>query len=183
MLYQMLTHQPQMIGAILRNTPTWVWGLLAVLTALGASQFATRMVALRRLAIMPLAMGALSVWGMSTAFGSSPTFPYALLAWLGVAACSFTALAVTAPPAGTQYDAWTGRFALPGSWAPLVLILGIFLVRYWVNVEVAIQPALARDSQYTLAVAAVYGLFSGIFAGRAARVVKLAWRAPRTLAA
>jgi hypothetical protein len=38
------------------------------------------------------------------------------------------------------------------------------------------QPALARDSQYTLVTGALYGLFSGIFIGRAARLWRLAFR-------
>ena len=38
MLIQMLVHQPQMLGPVLMHTPTWVWGLLATLTALGLSQ-------------------------------------------------------------------------------------------------------------------------------------------------
>jgi hypothetical protein len=37
-----------------------------------------------------------------------------------------------------------------------------------------VQPTLARDGSYTLVVAAVYGMFSGIFLGRAARLWRLA---------
>jgi hypothetical protein len=41
-------------------------------------------------------------------------------------------------------------------------------------VDVAIQPAVAREGTYTLAVAALYGMFSGIFLGRAARLWRMA---------
>jgi hypothetical protein len=32
MLIQMLIHEPQMLGTVLKSTPVWVWGLLAGLT-------------------------------------------------------------------------------------------------------------------------------------------------------
>ena len=73
------------------------------------------------------------------------------------------------PPAGATYDPATRTFFLRGSWIPMALILGIFLTKYVVGVDVAMNPGLARDGQYTLIVGALYGVFSGIFAGRAAR--------------
>jgi uncharacterized protein YneF (UPF0154 family) len=57
---------------------------------------------------------------------------------------------------------------------PLVMILGIFLTRYVVNVDIAMNPPLTRDGQYTMIVAAMYGLFTGAFLGRAARLWRLA---------
>ena len=65
---------------------------------------------------------------------------------------------------------------MPGSWVPLTLIVGIFLTKYVVGVDLAMQLSLAQDSQYTLIVAAIYGTFSGIFMGRAARLWRLALR-------
>lgn len=35
MLIQIATHQPQMLSAIVKHTPIWVWGLLAALLWLG----------------------------------------------------------------------------------------------------------------------------------------------------
>ena len=42
MLIQMLVHHPQMLGTILKHTPTWVWGLLAALIALGLAPARSR---------------------------------------------------------------------------------------------------------------------------------------------
>jgi hypothetical protein len=175
MLIQMLVHQPQMLVPILKSTPTWVWGLLAGLVALGLSQAKARTAGLARVAVMPLAMIALSVWGTSSAFGGSPQFASALLAWLAAAALACLLTAPMAAPRGTHYDPSTRQFRLPGSWWPLLLILPIFLVKYGVGVDLAMQPALARDPQYALAACALYGLFTGIFIGRAARLWRLAF--------
>jgi hypothetical protein len=182
MLIQLLIARPQMLGTVVTHTPTWVWGLLAALLALGLSQLAGRAVTLRRVTFMPIAMTAFSLWGMATAFAHSPQYGEVLLVWAGAAAALLALIAPLPAPAGTGYDAATRRFTVPGSWIPLVLIVGIFLTKYVVGVELAMQPALANDSQYTLVAGAIYGAFSGIFAGRAARLWRLALR-PATVPA
>jgi hypothetical protein len=179
MLIQLLIQQPQMLGPVLKNTPLWVWGLLTGFVLLGLSQTRARTASLARVTVLPLAMTALAVWGLGSAFGGSPQFGLLLLAWLGAAVSSLAGTAPLAPPAGAHYDGNSRLFSLPASWVPLLLILGIFLTKYIVGVELAMRPALARDGQYTLVVSVIYGLFSGIFIGRAARLRRLASRPAR----
>lgn len=179
MLIQTLIHQPQMLGTILRHTPVWVWGLLAALVVLGVTQLRDRTAGLARVAILPIAMTGLSVWGIAGAFGRSPMLGAVTLTWLAVAAVTFVLFARTQPPVGTRYDAADRTFFLPGSWVPLATILGIFLTRYIVNVDIAMNPGLASDSQYSLAVAALYGVFTATFLGRAARLWRLAAQGTR----
>jgi hypothetical protein len=176
MLIQMLVHQPQMLGPVLQHTPSWVWGLLASLIALGLSQARNRTAGLARVALLPITMTALALWGTVSAFGGSTQFGPVLLAWLTAAVAALAAVAPFAPPAGTTYDPATRSFFLPGSWIPLLLILGVFLTKYVVGVELAMQPSLAHDSQYTLVVGTLYGAFSGLFSGRAMRLWRLAGR-------
>ena len=176
MLIQMLVHQPQMLEPILKHTPTWVWALLAALIALGLSQARKRSASLARIAITPVAMTALSIWGTVAAFGGSPQFGQAFMAWSAMAAASLAAVAPFSPPAGTRYDPATRSFTLPGSWIPMLLIVGVFLTKYVVGVELALQPPLAHDGTYMLAVATIYGVFSGIFIGRTARLWRLTAR-------
>ncbi|HMA07354.1 MAG TPA: DUF6622 family protein [Ramlibacter sp.] len=176
MLIQMLVHQPQMLGPVLQHTPSWVWGLLATLITLGLSQARTRTAGLARVALLPIAMTGLALWGTVSAFGGSTQFGPVLMAWLTAAVAALAAVAPFAPPAGTTYDPATRSFHLPGSWVPLLLILGVFLTKYVVGVELAMQPSLAHDSQYTLVVGTLYGAFSGIFSGRAIRLWRLAAR-------
>ena len=173
MLIEIATHQPQMLVSIVRNTPPWVWGLLAVLLALGLGQLRTREAGLARVLLMPLGMAAYSVYGLASAFGGHPagTLGAWLLAALLVAGASL--LWRPQAPAGVRYYAGQARFHLPGSGVPLLLILGIFFTKYIVGVELALQPALARDTVFTLQVAALYGLFNGVFLARAARLWRL----------
>ena len=173
MLVPTLIQHPQMLGTVVRHTPAWVWGLLAALLATGIAQLRDRTAGLMRIGLLPLAMTALSLWGLAGAFGASPMLARLVLTWTAVAAIAFVVIARADAPSGTRYDAATRTFHLPGSWVPLATILGIFVTRYLVNVDVAVTPALAGDAGYTLAVSALYGVFTGVFLGRAARLWRL----------
>lgn len=174
MLLQIVTHNPQMLGTIVKSTPTWVWGLLAALVALGLSQARERTASLARTALMPVAMTGFSLWGLLTAFGNSPQLPAVVPVWFAAAALVFAL--VSRIPQRARYDAAARSFTLPGSLLPLALIVGIFTVRYAINVELALQPRLALETGFALACAAVYGGLTGIFTGRAAGLWRLAAR-------
>ncbi len=176
MLIQLLVNKPEMIGPILARTPPWVWLLLAGLLWMGIGMIKEKTIGATRAAIMPLTMTGLSLWGTISAFGQSALFGSVLLVWAVAAVVLATAVSRMPPPAGMRYDATSRRFTVPGSWVPLALILGIFLVKYVVGVEVAMQPTLAHDGTYSLACGAIYGVFSGIFTGRAIRLGRLAMR-------
>ncbi len=174
MLLQLIVNHPEAIVPILRNTPTWVWGLLAGLLGLGISQLRDRTAGLVRLSLLPVGMTLFSLSGTFAALGRSPHLAGAIAAWLIAATVAF---ALVAPGrAAARFDAATRTYRVPGSVVPLLLIVGIFLVKYVVGVEFAMAPRLVQDTQYALTVAAIYGAFTGLFVGRAARLWRLALR-------
>ncbi|MEX1168289.1 MAG: DUF6622 family protein [Hydrogenophaga sp.] len=177
MLLNLLTQHPEALPSILGRTPTWVWGLLAGLIALGASQMVKRQVGIARVALLPLGMVALSCLGLGSAFSDTAHMPSALGIWLLAASlCAALAMAWRRTPSkGTHYNAQSRQFTLPGSPMPLLLILAIFLTKYSVAIELAMQPALAQSATFALSLAAVYGLFNGLFAARTLRL----WRQTR----
>lgn len=184
MIIDLLIHHPEALGTVLQKTPTWVWGLLAGLAALGGSQLVARTASLTRVAVMPVAMTLFSVYGLVSAFGSSGQVLGTLAAWLAAAAIVATLTLALTPtaPAGTRYLAASRSFHIPGSPLPLLLILGIFLTKYLVGIEMAMQPALAHDATFDLEIAALYGVFNGLFIARSARLWRLAL-APQAVAA
>jgi hypothetical protein len=182
MLIQMLIERPQMIGQILARTPTWVWFLLAGLLWLGAGMLKGRTMGAARVGVMPMVMTALSLWGAMSAFSQSPIYGSVMLAWVASAAVLAAAVGMLPPPRGASYDPRERTFTVPGSWVPLALIVGIFMVKYVVGVEVAMQPSLAQDGSYSLAYGAIYGAFSGIFTGRSLRLARLALRPSTSVA-
>lgn len=181
MLIQLLAQHPEALPTVIRNTPPWVGGLAAGLAILGASQWKDRQASLARVSLMPLAMTVFSIWGTLSAFGGSPLLAQALGAWIAAAVLVFALVARL--PSSARYDAASRTYAIPGSVVPLLLMLGIFLVKYGVGVDLAMAPQLMRDPSYALTVASLYGAFTGLFVGRAARLWKLALPSRRVLAA
>lgn len=160
-----------MLMQILSHTPTWVFGLLAFLLWLGGRQLRAGQASLGRVALMPLAMTSLSIYGLVSAFGEHPM---ALLAWLLAVAVAMTVLLRRALPAGVRFDRAARTFHLPGSAVPLALMMSIFFTKYVVGVLSVMHPALVHQDIPALTVGLLYGAFSGIFLGRAVRLWRLA---------
>ena len=180
MLIQLLTQHPQAAIQIVQKTPYWVGGVLAALLALGASQLFHRTAGLRRVLLMPSAMTGFSLFGLASAFAGSTQISAALGTWLLAAATTATLVLWWQPtlPAATRYEPSTALFHLPGSAVPMALIVGIFLTKYCVGIELALQPALAHDGDFAWQIAGLYGAFNGLFAARALRLWRL-WRLAR----
>ncbi len=160
-----------MLMQIVTRTPAGVWAILVVLLWLGLKQTAPRSVSLRRITVLPLVMVCLSLAGTVTAFG--PGYQ-ALLAWCAAAAVAAAVVMQLSLPQPTHYNPQTQRFQLPGSWTPLVLMMGIFIAKYAAGVALAMQPGLAGNALFSQSIAALYGGFSGVFVARAARLWQLA---------
>jgi hypothetical protein len=152
---------------ILRHTPTWVWLVLALCLQRGYAMTVPQQVSPRRANALPFAFMLLSLAGVVSSFGARPD---ALLCWaagLGLAAYETLRHGV---PAGAAYDPASGQLRLPGSWAPLLLVVLIFAVKYTVGVELALHPALRQNQSFALAASTAYGVLSGVFLGRALRL-------------
>jgi hypothetical protein len=165
-----------MLTQIFLHTPKWVFVLFATLVWLGAKQLFANSVGLGRVTVMPIVMTGLSIFGVTSAFGDSPT---ALLAWAATALVALTLVLQRGLPASTRYAPASRTFHLAGSAVPLALMMGIFFTKYAVGATLAMHPEIRHDAAFALAVPLVYGVFSGIFAGRAIRLWKLAIREDR----
>lgn len=158
-----------MLLSILSKTPLWVWALLLALTVLGAVQSRARTLTLRRALVLPVLMTGFSVLGTASAFGAHATVA---LAWLAGAGLVLALLVRRRLSAGSRYDPATGEFFVPARPGLLLLIWGIFLLKYTVGVALALQPGLAADAGFSAAISALYGAFSGLFCATALRL----WR-------
>jgi hypothetical protein len=167
------------VVAVLTHTPPWVWGLLAALMTLGLLQTRDQTVSPRRVLIQPLALGALSIWSASSAFGMHAAVqPMWLLGMLlGMAVNRGLGLPRRVHVLGD------GRYTVGGSWAPLALMLAIFALRYVVAASLAIMPLLASDAAFAAVASLLYGVPAGLLAARALRILGLARALPSTAAA
>jgi hypothetical protein len=155
---------------ILLYTPSWVFALLAGLVVFGLMQARTRRVAVWLALLIPITMPVLSLSGVLQYVGVSLL---ALTAWgLGLSAASVLCLKKMNPETA-RYETESGKLMVAGSWIPLLIILGIFSVRYFMGVARAMELEIARDPNVQLAVSLVLGAFSGFFLARGL----LFWRA------
>ncbi len=159
---------PHFLTAVFSNTPLWVWAILAALLALGVKQAQDHVVGRTRLLLQPLVLGALSVVSALGAFGLQP---HTAGGWLIGALAGVLLNRMLGLPRRVQALP-DGRFAIGGSWAPMVLLMAIFWLRYAVAVSLAMSPALRADTLFALLACALYGLASGLIGARAWRVLR-----------
>ena len=67
-----------------------------------------------------------------------------------------------------------GRFALRASPWPLIAMLSVFSLRYAVAVTLVFHRDWAAHAGFSLPLALVYGVLSGLFAARALRILRSA---------
>jgi len=159
---------PALLVAIVTHTPTSVWILLGVLLALGLRQATPRRIGATRALALPAAFVLLSISGAWRTFGASgavePLAAWALGAAIGAAANRALDL-----PRGVVARS-DGSFDVPGSYAPLAIMLAIFSVHYVVHAALAIVPMLASRDAFVVAACAAYGVPSGMMASRARKL-------------
>lgn len=157
------------IQQILTHTPVWVWGLLAVITALGARQLFATTVSAKRLVFMPLGLGAYSLYGVAHGFGT--TLPV-LAGWLvGVGVVIAVGLALPVAESRRAQPLENGQLRVPGSVWPLVSMWAVFGIRYVSAVVLVMHPGWAHGSTFSLVMPMVYGAASGLFASRCLRTL------------
>jgi hypothetical protein len=166
-----------MILALIQHTPHWVWFVLATLIVVGVLQSFPRRRSLRRAVLFPIVMIALSFYGVTSVF---PTQPAALAAWAAGVGAALAGASAIGAWSGIRWSAPSERLIVPGSWAPLAFMLGIFFLKFGVGVTLATQPELAHDALFATAIGFCYGSFSGVFLSRAVAMWKVAHAALRT---
>jgi len=158
------------INEVLKHTPFWVWGILCLITVLGLKQVASHVVTTRRLAIAPVALGAFSLWGATTAFGLHTEV---FVAWVMGVALAVALNQWVAWPRQAQY-AGAGRYSVQGSIWPLIAMWAVFSVRYVTTVTLVMHREWAHGTLFSLVMPLVYGSLSGLFLARSLRILRTA---------
>ena len=160
-----------MILAIVQHTPLRVWLILAGLVALGLSQTRTRELSLLRVTSLPIVLLALSIVGVLNSFG---VLPVALIAWMAGVSVALALPKRAVATRGATWSAATRSLHVPGSWLPLVLIVGSFAIKYVAGAGLAVHPALASNPMFAGLCSLGFGAFSGLFLARSLFLRRLA---------
>jgi len=154
---------------IVTHTPPAVWAVLAGLVLAGLRQLRTQTLSAARVWLVPAIVGAASLAGALRGFAGAGELLTGA-AWLAGAAIGLQSNRWLDLPRRVSANA-DGSFTVGGSVAPLLLFVGVFMVRYVVNVALAIQPALAFDPTAATAAAMAYGLTAGLLAARSRKIL------------
>jgi hypothetical protein len=147
--------------AIFSHTPTWVWAVFAALVLFGLRQTRTQDMAAARVLIVPAVVAVASLGSALQGFAGA--------CWAAGAALGFVSNRSLDLPRRVSANA-DGSFRIGGSIAPLLLFTGVFLLRYVVNVALAMQPSLAGNPAAAAAAAITYGFTAGLLAARSRKI-------------
>lgn len=152
-----------MILQIIQHTPIWVFVLLIGLVFLGYTQTKDRKVKSKSIFILPTAMILLSLFGVLSAFG---TIIVALALWF-IGGFMFLLIGLKLSfPENIKYNESEDVFYISGSWIPMVLILIIFCIKYFVGVAIARELSIINELGFIMTISFLYGSLSGIFLSR-----------------
>jgi hypothetical protein len=158
---------------ILRHTPVWVWVLLAVVVGLGFLQTRDRKVSRARAMTLPLIFMALS---LSAFFRGPSAGVLPLVGWaLGFAAAWMVGYRLVAVR-GAEWLPDSARIHVPGSWMPLTLMAGLFLLKYGVGIASAMAPGVRTQPIFLFTTNLAYGVFAGAFWARSRSLLALVQR-------
>ncbi|MCA1857069.1 hypothetical protein LE190_14200 [Massilia oculi] len=166
------------MSQILIHTPSYVWAILAFLVLRGVLALRERDITPVRLAIIPVVMLLLALQSVGARYGLGSAAMGAWLAGAVLIGLQRWALGGSRVVAGKA----AGTLRVRGSWAPLLMMLAVFAVKYAIAVLQAVQPQLADGAGFALPACGLLGLCNGYFLGQLARDLAagraLASRAP-----
>ncbi len=157
-----------MVLDILRDTPLWVWCVAAFLLWRGYAFTKPQVTSGERLFVLPIGFLAVSLVAAVTTFGAGAPI---IVAW-GVGALTSTLVWVCRPqPEDLLFNRQNRTYRVPGSWAPLVLVMAAFCVRYGIGIALARRGDLHTNVLFGVSSVLIFGGISGAFLGRALNIV------------
>ncbi|KZN12453.1 DUF6622 family protein [Marinomonas sp. TW1] len=167
-----------MFLSILTSTPVWVWAVFAGLIYLGWKQRYDRNVSKKRVLLVPFVMVLLSLHGTISSFssGSEP-----VLLWAAGLVCTLLLCWLIFPFQSASFDTTSKTFHIAGSCAPLLIIMGIFTIKYTVGVMTAMHNPMLKQPVMIASLSFLYGVFSGYFIARSLTLLQLSQQAEKAL--
>jgi transcriptional regulator with XRE-family HTH domain len=159
------------LGDILAHAPVWVWAVFVVLLVVGLRLSRT---STSRPAVSIVVSLGLLAWSLSGVVGAFGAHVLPLAAWAaGLVVAAALGRRMFAPD-GLRLAAGGARVQVPGSWIPLIAMMGIFVLRFSNGVVTGAHLPLGANAAYAPVMAALLGACSGLFVARAWCIVGFA---------
>ncbi|MDR2817634.1 MAG: DUF1453 domain-containing protein [Oscillospiraceae bacterium] len=153
--------------AIIKGTPIYVWVIFAFLVSRGLSLRKDGPVSVKKSMLMPMVFIVWGLWKVITDFA----FPlWALVAYIILTTIG-TGFGYLLYSSTQKFDVRRSVFFRLGSTVPLVVIMLNFIVKYVLNVCMAINPQLLGDLGFNIIYCSASGLTVGLFIGGICNIV------------
>lgn len=147
--------------AIIKGTPIYAWGILIFLVSRGLSLKKDGSVSIKKSMLMPVIFIVWGLWKVVIDFA----FPVQALIIYVVLAAAGTGLGYLLYSSTQKFDLRGGIFFRLGSSVPLVVIMINFIVKYALNVCIAMNPQLLSNLGFNIIYCVISGLTVGLFFG------------------
>jgi hypothetical protein len=147
--------------AIITGTPIYVWVILVFLVGRGLSLRKDGPVSIKKSLLMPVIFIVWGLWNVIAGFA----FPLPALMVYIISAAVGTGFGYLLYSSTQRFEVRGGVFFRLGNPVPLVVIVTNFIVKYALNVCIAVNPQLLGNLEFNIAYCVASGLAVGLFIG------------------
>lgn len=151
------------VQQIIMGTPWWVYALFIYLIWIGINASKARIIALKKLFIVPIIFGFMSVHTLMTSFQMTS---FTIMTWSAAILLGAALGWIQIYRHALKIDKIHYLVRVPGTWSTLIFILIIFATKYYFGYELSVDPKLAEQSLFEFSMLAISGVFTGLFIGR-----------------
>ena len=148
---------------ILTGTPWWVYLLFLYLLRAGILATKVRVRPLKKLFILPTVLLFMSLHNLGASINANA---YSLITFIIAMLIGGIAGFIQIYRLSIAVDKKHHLIKVPGTWSTMILILIVFVSKYYFGFELAVQPALVHQTTFLLHMLIVSGLCTGLFVGR-----------------
>ncbi|MBJ7450383.1 MAG: hypothetical protein JHC93_08510 [Parachlamydiales bacterium] len=148
---------------LITHTPWWVWIIFAYLIYIGIKASRSGYVPLFKTSLIPVLFTAWSIFSVTEYFGFNRV---RIIQWLVAVALGSVLGWIIGDRIPIKVDKKKKAIFLPGSWFTLIMVLIIFVVKYYFGYSFAVFPERLNDPLYANVYVLFSGFFTGIFVGR-----------------
>lgn len=145
------------------QTPWWVYVLFFYLVTVGIKALKTNVVSIKKLLILPILFSAMSVHTVVTSFQLEFTV---VSAWIGSIVIGIWIGWMLVRKQTLTVDKKHLLLKLPGTWVTLIIIMIIFVSKYYFGYALSVDPQLIHQTGFEFSMLFISGACTGLFIGR-----------------
>jgi hypothetical protein len=162
----------------LLHTPAWVYLLFAYLMWRGINALQTQVRALKKLFILPIIFVIMSIHTLISEISISGL---AVITWTAAIGCGIGLGWLQIVRLTLAVDREHCLIRIPGSWFTLLIILVIFVTKYYFNFKIAVDGTALKHAGFIMSFLFVSGISTGLFVGRLSCYLSRFYRATESV--